>query len=219
MQNNNNNSQPKVTPRYDDDCNFSSLYFDFGYAKLFTYGDGSGRVESVPVNDLPPQSITINQIKIAYSGASFQPDFPELGYNLQDELVKRYANLEHAALHLWIDTARADEFLRAPDFNRQDWLATLRTIEAASGVDEASLEEGFTTHIQLLANGIQPNAERVGELETATAFLALSPNAITAALAFVSFFRAEMRKTYSARVNSEVETERKELEATIESML
>jgi hypothetical protein len=182
----------------------SAFHFDFGYATLRTYGDGTGQVVFKVIEALPPQLVTTPRTKDDkgephYLGAKFQADFMTLGYAIQDEVIQRFGNLEHVALHLWIESARQDAFLRAPYTTRNDRARVFKLLEATTGVNEHALEEGFVTSIQLIANGIQPDEARTGELETATAFLGLNATAIVGALAFVNFFRAEMRKIYAAR--------------------
>jgi hypothetical protein len=184
----------------------STFHFDFGYATLKTYSDGSGQVVFKVIEALPPQLVTTpgttdDKGEPHYLAAKFQPDFMTLGYALQDKVIQRFANLEHVALHLWIESARQDAFLRAPYTTRNDRARVFKLLASTTGVEEHTLEEGFVTSIQLIANGIQPNEARTGEIETATAFLGLNATAIVGALAFVNFFRAAMRKTYASLVS------------------
>lgn len=182
----------------------SGTYFDFGYARLDTFGDGSGRVILRARGQTPEQEIlTPGIVDIGYLGAKHQPDYDRLGYPLQDKVTQRFANLEHIALHLWISQAQKDFYLARPMADKYHVRAVLQSLNDITGgkVTERALEEGFTTNIQLISNGIQPTELLRGELETACTFLGLNNvTAVTSALAFVQYFRAKMRQTYTATI-------------------
>lgn len=179
----------------------SELFFDFGYARLDTFADGSGRVLLKAAGQTPDIEVLTPGVKsIGFLGAKHQPTYIGLGYPMQDPVTRRYANLEHIALHLWISQAKNDFYLARPLADKYHVRAVLQGLNDITGgkVDERALEESFATNVQLISNGIQLDEMLRGELETACTFLGLNnTTAITAALAFVQFFRSAMRKTYA----------------------
>lgn len=172
------------------------LTFDYGYSKLVIFEDGSGRVmHSQDIKRDPIKTVRV----IGNMGGEFQPQFPTMGYDLQDDAIKVMGNIEHSALHLWLGCAHGNATIRAQGSTRQTRANTIVILNATYGIDEHTLEETFVTNIQLIANGIQPDDERNAELEVSCAWLGLNPIAITSALAFVAYLRAEIRRTFPPR--------------------
>jgi hypothetical protein len=175
------------------------ITFDFLFCKLLVYSDGFARTDN---NRKINGDYIHTVLRIGVIGAHAQPEFPELGYNLQSDFIRKFANAEHAALHLWLAVARDDSFLRDAESTRESRKQLYSELETVSGVYEDALEESFISNIQLIANGVQPDEQRTGELETSTAFLGLQATAIASALAFVSFFRAQLSKHFDKRETS-----------------
>lgn len=133
------------------------------------------------------------------SGASSQPDYSNLAYDNQDEFTERFANAEHAALHIWIDTMRQHPLTQTP--------ATTRFASALASalldIDEAThaeFEELFVTNIQLLANGVQPTSDIHEALNAVASALDLHPGAaVVSALSFVNFLRGYLRTAFNGQ--------------------
>lgn len=176
------------------------LTFYFIFCALHVYGDGSAWASPLPVEfrDKGYYGLTILPDK-PYLGAAFQPIYSDLGYGMQDKVIQHFANAEHAALHLWVSAARDESLLRADD---EAGLNLAASLKAMFGKDMTrDHHEVFITNVQLLANGIQPRAIPMSEVITAANLLGLNPTmAIPAALAFLSYFRAQTRKEFAARV-------------------
>ena len=129
-------------------------------------------------------------------GAQYQDEYESLAYGNQDEFTQRFANVEHVALHLWIDEMLANDLTRE---SKEDFSALLTQwlINDAVGEGRGLVEEYFITNVQLLANGIQPNAEMLGVIGGASAVLGLTETSATvSALAFINYLRGYLRNTF-----------------------
>lgn len=187
------------------------LSFDFRTCALLIWGDGSARVtytqsansKADPENKNTSISTPRN---IGYLANKFQRQYKDLGYGIQDETIRRIGNAEHTALHLWVAAAQDDDILRAPHSSPLTRREKFKQMELDTGLNEHILLEGFVTNIQLLSNGIHPTIQSNEELESACVFLGLELVSITAALAFVQYFRAEFRRCFQLRIQAQQAT-------------
>lgn len=183
--------------------NSGAFRLEFDYATLFVCGNGSGwiRFKNEPLNDPP---IRFQKYSDIYAGARYHTERPQLGYDLQDSVIQRFANMEHMALHLWIEAALRDDVTRNPDSTRQSRAMMLKAFKRAFRFNADDVEELFVTLIQILSNGVQPTKQISYDVEVMAAMLGLNPGpAVIAALAFVQYFRAQTRARFSERVRIE----------------
>lgn len=181
------------------------VIFRFPLFEVHIFSDGSVEIRPVfsPDADVSVEARKSVWFKSHYefgetlSGVNSQPDYTKLAYDNQDEFTEQFANAEHAALHIWIDTMREHPLTQTP--------ATTQLASAIAtallNIDEAThaeFEELFVTNIQLLANGVQPTSDIHETLNAVASALDLHPGAaVVSALSFVNFLRGYLRKEFN----------------------
>lgn len=131
--------------------NRKSFTMDFHVYRVEAFADGSSLAG---FKHNPETMKAVPTTESGFLGAPFADEVKE-SYATKDEITRRFANVEHAVMHLFLGVLRSDPTFESTieeSFALANTMADYGALLDAIGIGENDFAEAFITSVQIAAN-------------------------------------------------------------------